>query len=230
MKRLVILICCFTAISLHAKQSTFLYFEDKNGLRDSLEIALGLADEEIDAIPLLTPEEAKQAFADSTCWILLQKYSASEGLKYLREYAYIPYNGLVEGEKKGIIFPANRLPVTISWNKQFFIDNELPNSVMSDMVAWFDAGCADGEVYKVLLAESDSCVIHYTHTGDLCSYDLLEDILVKVVGIALGTSRNQLEGIDNITITKTISKRIEDGQLLILCNGKTYNAQGVEVR
>lgn len=229
MKRICLLIVIFIAITVQAQQSTFIYFEDKNGLRDSLEIALGLTDEQIAEIPLLTPEEAIQAFKDSTSFVLIKTKSLWEERMYSHIYEYIPYKGLVEYDKRTLLIPADRLPVTITWDRQFFIDNELANSVMSDAISWFDAVCRDGELYKLLLAHSDSCIIHDTNTGDQCSYIYAGDMLVKMIGIALGTIQNPLEGISKILDTPSASKILRDGQLFILRNNKTYTLQGQQV-
>lgn len=217
-------------IAVQAHQSTFIYFEDKNGFKDSIEIAIGLTDEQIADIPLLTPEEAIQAFKDSTSFVLLKTNSLWEERMYSHVYEYIPYNGLVEYAKRTIIIPADRLPLLITWNKQFFIDNEFTNSVMSDMLAWFDAGCRDGDLYQTLLAHSDSCIIHDTFSGDLCSYAYAGDLLVKMIDVALGTIHNPLESIDKILVTPPATKILRDGQILILRGDRTYTLTGQEIK
>lgn len=220
MKRCYLLLCTFIAVAVYAQQTTFIYFEDKNGLKDSLQIAVGLSNEEISAIPQYTPEEFYQMFTDSICWVALRTNSLWEDRKYERTYAYKPYSGLIEGDKRLILFPIDRMPVTISWDKQFFIDNGLTHSVMSDMPSWFDVG--GGELYIVMLANSDSCVLQvpigYT----------LDGIYVKEVGIALGDVNNFIEGFDNLYESPSVSKLLRDGQIIILRGDKTYTITGQE--
>lgn len=219
------------AMQMYAQQSTFLYFEDKNGLKDSLEIVIGLSDEQIEQLPSFTPDEAVQVFRDSTCWVLIKSLSLWEDRKYMHTYAYKPYGGLIESDKREIFLPADHLPVTISWDKQFFIDNELTHSVMSDMVSWFDCGCSDGEIYMLLLADVDSCIIHNTFNGEFCSYVYFGNVFVKHFGIALGAANNPIEGIENIqTDTHTSIKLFRNGQIVIERNNKIYTVTGTEVK
>ena len=225
MKRIYLILGILFAMQTYAQQSTFMYFEDKNGLKDSLEIIVGLTDEQIDQLPYYTADEAVQALRDSTHWVLL----GTGGRKYSQTYPYTPYYGMIEGKRRNMYISANRLPVTISWDKQFFIENGLTHSVMSDMGSWFDCSCSDGEIYKLLLVEADSCIVHNTYDGNLCSYDYFEgnyfeeSMLVKWIRIALGAGTNPIEGIEAIpSDTPSASKQLRDGHIFILRGDKTY--------
>ena len=230
MKHIYFILNVLFAMQMYAQQSTFMYFEDKNGLIDSLEIIIGLTDEKIEQLPSFTPDEAVQAIQDSTCWVLIKSQSLWEDRKYLRTYAYEPYEGLIDGDRREIYFPADRLPVTISWDKQFFIDNELTHSLMSDWGSWFDVGCRDGEIYMLLLAGVDSLIIHNTSNGELCSYEYFGNIFVKHFGIALGAANNPIEGIENIQTETQRTKILREDQIFILRGDKTYTVTGKEVK
>lgn len=225
MKRIFFLICAFWGLCLHAQQTTFIYFEDKNGLRDSLEIALGLSDDEIDALPFLTPTEAEQAFKDSTCWVLLKAFPWDER-KYVHTYAYKPYEGLIESARRDFYIPVDRLPVTIRWDKQFFIDNNLPHSVMSDMGAWFDVG--GGVLPQEFLAVSDSCILPEIDNG--LRFENSVDLLVKNVGIALGAPNNPVEGLVDIPMDTLPTKLLHNGHIYIRRGYYTYSLTGQAVR
>ena len=230
MKRIYFLLSILLTMHMYAQQSTFMYFEDKNGLKDSLEIVLGLTDEQIEQLPSLTLDEAVQTLKDSTHWVLLQTGVWPEP-KYSQTYPYKPYNGMIEGERKEIYFPANRLPVTISWDKQFFIENALTHSVMSDMGSWFDASCSIIEMYKVLLAVNESCELIVVLEVDGCSFDYLGEwgeLLVRHFGIALGASNNPIESLETIPAdTPSASKLLHEGQIFILRGDKTYTVTGL---
>ena len=230
MKRIYLILGILFAMQTYAQQSTFMYFEDKNGLKDSLEIAIGLTDDQIEKIPSYTTEGAVQAIRDSTWWVVLKGRSWREERQYLRTYAYQPYNGLIEGERKEIYFPADRLPVTISWDKQFFINNGLTHSVMSDMGSWFDASCSVIEMYKVLLAANESCELSAIFDVDFCSFDYLGglgELPVRHFGIALGTANNPIESVETIpSDTPSASKQLRDGHIFILRGDKTYTLTG----
>lgn len=229
MKRIYLILGILFAMQTYAQQSTFMYFEDKNGLKDSLEIAIGLTEDQIAALPYYTVDEAEHAFKDSTCWVLLQTGFWPEP-KYSHIYPYKPYNGWIIGERKEIYFPANRLPVTISWNKQFFIENGLTHSIMSDMGSWFDASCSVIEIYKVLLAVNESCELSVVSEVDGCSFDYWGgwgELQVRHFGIALGAGTNPIEGIETIPLdTPSASKQLRDGHIFILRGDKTYTLTG----
>lgn len=223
------------AMQMHAQQSKYLYFEDKNGLKDSLEIVVGLTDEQIEQLPSYTPAEAVQAFQDSACWVVIGDRSSWEDRKYLRTYAYKPYNGMIEGERREIYFPADRIPVTISWDKQFFVDHELTHSVMSDMGSWFDAGCSVIEMYQVFLSSNESWQLSATFedSDGGCSFDYLGgwgELLVRHFGIALGAANNPIEGIEEIPTETQCTKLFRDGQIFIIRGDKVYTIQGQEIR
>lgn len=226
MKRIYLFLSILFVAQMHAQQSTFMYFEDKNGLKDSLEIAIGLTEDQIAALPYYTVDEAEHAFKDSTLWVLLEEGMWYE-LKYSQTYPYKQYSGMIESNRREIMIPADRLPVKISWDKQFFIENGLTHSIMSDMGSWFDCGCSDGEIYILLLTDADSCVVHDTFNGSWCSYEYVGDVIVKHIGIALGAGTNPIEGIETIPLdTPSASKQLRDGHIFILRGDKTYTLTG----
>ena len=229
MKQLVFLCCILSSITLGAQQYTYLYFEDKNGLRDSLAVVTDLSDEQIAEIPVYSDEEVEQAFNDSTYWVIMGQGIWPQ-VSNTHTYAYKAYTGIIESQRKDIIFPANRLPVTISWNQQFFIDNGLVNSIMSDMGAWFDVACRDADLYMVLLSDSNTCTTYDTYDGEGCSYSSFGSILVKHIGIAIGAANNPIEGIDNILISnQNARKLLHNGQLFIERNGRMFTVTGMEI-
>ena len=225
MKRFCMLIVLsIIAVAAYTQQSTTLYFTDKNGLQDSLSVVIGLSDEEIAAIPVYTPDEAEQEVKDSVHWVWLWNYMEQTTLS--RVYAYKPYEGFIDGGKRWILIMPERLPVTINWDKDFFIKNDLQGSVISDMISWFDAVCGDEEILWKLLAENDSCVLHTLG----CAYEYINTLLVKVLGISIGTHAN-FESLDDIPApSSSATKILRDGQLYIKRDGKMYTIQGIEVK
>ena len=227
--------CVFVCLAVQAHTSTFLYFEDKDGLIDSLEIAVGLSDEEIDAIPIFSEEEVQFTSENNTHWVWLDNPKYSPELKYYvsnfcRIYAYKPWVGTIHNGYKPIYIPKNHLPVTISWDKDFFEFHELTGSLLSDMPSWFDAGCEESELVPYLLmADNSSCILHDTYT-DGCTYQYMKDIYVKILGISVGTKNNG-EGLeipqDDVT---SVSKHIRDGQVLIERNGSIYTITGQQLK
>ena len=237
MKR-VFIIFCLIPILVQAQQFTTIRIEDKNGLKDSVFVACGLSDEQIDSIPFYTTDQVYQSWQDSSshwAWIEVVECCEQYQIKYGQTYIYKPYGGYIDGGRRNIIFPADRLPVTITWDKQFFIDNNLKGSVISDMSAWFDCVAGDEEIRGFIpLIESDTCTLH--NTSDRVdyqwgSYRYIEDLFVKFIGLSIGTIDNLSQSISKVQRGDVqCTKVIRDGQLLIECNGKTYNAQGAEVR
>ena len=234
MKRVFVTMLCLIPLLIQAQQSTIIRFEDKNGLKDSITVMCGLTEEQINSISVFTEDQMTQAWQDSSShWVWMEMSNYGEESKYGQTYIYIPYYGYVEAGKKSIIFPADRLPVTITWNKQFFNDNNLNGSVMSDMDAWFDCMSSDEEL-MTMLSENETCTLHNTSSrkeNDWGSYKYIGDVFVKFFGLSVGTTNNLSESINHIQSNKVQStKFFRDGQLLIECNGKTYNAQGMEAR
>ena len=235
MRHIYFLLSIFVAVSVQAQQFSHLYFEDKNGLKDSLQIAVCMSDDEFAGVQLT---EAEQALFDSTYWVMLEAgvLSYPRNLSYWRVYTYKPYTGWAETKKQSILIPADRLPVTISWDKQFFIDNGLSNSVMWDGRSWFDVGCPDGELLSlVYLTRTDSCIIHYTYNEnvDRCSYEYLEGIggmLVKTIGLSLGTSSNILWDVEQTYSGISATKILRDGHIYIQRGDKTHTLTGQELR
>ena len=231
MKRLVTLICCFTALSLYAKQSTFIYFEDKNGFKDSIEIAIGLTDEQIADIPELGIGEAYIALREGPHWVWID---GPHDYMMSRVYAYKPYDGFIEKGRQNLWIRADRLPITISWDKQFFVNNNLMGSVLSDWNIWFESGCEDEDVPIVKLAFEKSYIVHYTYVENAsynCTYqNWLKTVLVKRIGLSVGTIYNYGESVEIVPNGLSATKILRNGQLLIENGDKTYNAQGAEIR
>ncbi len=243
MRHIYFLLSIFVAVSVQAQQFSHLYFEDKNGLKDSLQIAVCMSDDEFTGVQLT---EAEQALFDSTYWVMLKDGRwEGEGNKwesyhyiwsYSRVYTYKPYTGWAETKKQSILIPADRLPVTISWDKQFFNDNGLSNSVMWDGHSWFDVGCEDGDLEslesEVYLTRTDSCIIHYTYNEyvDPCSYEYLGGMLVKTIGLSLGTSSNILWDVEQTYSGISATKILRDGHIYIQRGDKTFNITGTEIK
>ena len=61
MKKILFLIGILATTTLQARQSSYLYFADKNGLMDSLEVAIDLTDEERASIPEWSYDETVTA-------------------------------------------------------------------------------------------------------------------------------------------------------------------------
>ena len=220
-------------------QSTRLYFEGKNGLQDSLEIALGLTEDEIGALPLLPLDSVLLSINDSTHWVWLTKMAETvvEGKKTFvphgyRTYVYQPYTGNIERGKQRFYIPAGRMPVIIRWDKHFFTENGLIGSLISDAISWDVMG--DDEEYHdgLPLAYNDSCIIHGVpeETAYAAStYDCWgEDLYLKQAALMLGTSANtKFQAIDNIpTEPSSPVKLLRDGQLYLMYKGIMYNVQG----
>jgi hypothetical protein len=232
MKRFCMLIVlAIIAVAAYTQQSTTLYFTDKNGLQDSLSVVIGLSDEEIAAIPVYTPAEAEQEVKDSVHWVWLctGMYPGS----YKREYAYKPYKGNMGKAKEWIFFPDDRIPVSISWDKQFFINNDLKHSYITDWVCE-DAVCGGEEIHYLLLTSDDSCILQNTYPTAECTFDWwrFDGICLKVLTFAVGTSENDIfEDINNIPAsTSSASKILREGQLYILRGDHIFDTQGKMVR
>ena len=230
MKRLYLFLCICMAIAVQAQQSTFIYFEDKDGERDSLEVVIGLTDEQIADIPMIGVVYAGyKALRDGPLWVLID---GPQNYQFSHVYAYMPYDGFIEKGRKNIYIRADRLPVTISWDKQFFVDNDLTGSVLSDWNIWFEARCKDEDINIVKMAFSDSCVAHYTvrDYGQSCTYqNWMNDLLVKEIGLSVGTIQNYGEGVEAIPDGLSATKILRNGQILILRGDKTYTLQGQQV-
>ena len=227
------LFCILAATIVQAGQSANLYFEDKNGFKDSLEIAIGLTEEEIGLLPQYSYEATQQAMKDSVHWVWLWSEGSSETMTFSRTYVYQPYSGYIEYGKKYLYLPADRLPVTITWNRQFYIENNLEGSVLSDMPSWFDVGCEDMSLSSARLSQIESCEIPYTYIeGDTsCSYRDWSGLIVKQVGLSIGTLENLSQDLEIISQDEiSASKSIRSGHLLILRDGKTFTATGQEVK
>lgn len=220
-------------------KSTYIYFEDKNGLRDSLEISLGLTDEEIDAIPTYSKDQVNQAAENGERWVFITKDVLDyDYVAFRTVYVYEPYNMPIWFGQRRIFVPIDRLPITIRWNKQFFVENDLLGSFLSDWVTGMPDVGGDYEIASARLINYESCSFSYTYVGDLnayypgSSYDKLDgNVIYKMIDLYLGTQRNLDQ--DLRTAEESLSpatKRIVDGVLMIEKNGRTYNAQGAEVK
>ncbi len=214
-----------------AQQSTYLYFEDKNGVKDSLQVVIAQSNEDISTAPPMELAEVKQAIMDSTYFIVIRPNVFRQ--EFYRTYTYTPYGGYIENRRKDILIPADRLPVTITWDKQFFMDTELL-SVLSDMPCWFDVGCRDQSMQTTWLAKADTCIVYNSLGEDMCTYEYLDmdngEVIVKNVGFSIGTKQNLDEAIEHLETAPSATKVLRDGQILILRNGKTYTMQGQEVK
>ena len=228
MKRFsMLIVLAIIAIAAYSQQSTMLYFTDKNGLTDSLSVIIGLSDEEIAALPVYTPAEAEQAMRDSVHWVWL--CTGMYPGDYKREYAYKPYKGNMSKGKEWIFFPDDRIPVRISWDKQFFINNDLKHSYITDWICE-DVVCGGEEIHYLLLTSDDSCILQNTYPTAECTFDWgrFDGICLKVLTFAVGTSENDIyEAIDNISASASAVKALRDGQLYIIRDGRTFNAQGM---
>jgi len=228
MKRFsTLIVLAIVAVAAYSQQSTMLYFTDKNGLTDSLSVVIGLSDEEIAALPVYTPAEAEQAVRDSVHWVWLctGKYPGI----YKREYAHKPYEGYMNKAEEMILFPNDRIPVRISWDKQFFINNGLKHSYITDWMCE-DVVCGGEEIHYLLLTSADSCSLQNTYPTAECTYDCwsFDGICLKTLRFAVGTSKNDIWlDINNIPASASAVKALRDGQLYIIRDGRTYNAQGM---
>ena len=238
MKRFsMLIVLAIIAIAAYSQQSTMLYFTDKNGLTDSLSVIIGLSVEEIADLPVYTQDEVEQEIRDSVHWVWLhhpEVYGTPEYPGgYKREYTYTPYKGKMYKVIDVIYFPNDRIPVRISWDKQFFINNELKHSYITDWVC-DDAVCGGEEIYNLLLTSNDSCILRNTYPTAECTYDcwLFDGMCLKTLSFAIGTSENEIsEAIDNIPApSSSATKILRDGQLYIERDGKMYTTQGIEVK
>lgn len=234
MKRFsMLIVLAIIAIAAYSQQSTMLYFTDKNGLTDSLSVIIGLSVEEIADLPVYTQDEVEQEIRDSVHWVWLhhpEVYGTPEYPGgYKREYTYTPYKGKMYKVIDVIYFPNDRIPVRISWDKQFFINNELKHSYITDWICE-DVVCGGEEIHYLLLTSDDSCILRNTYPTAECTYDcwLFDGMCLKTLSFAIGTSENEIsEAIDNAMTSSSSAKVLSDGQLYILREGKKYNAQGM---
>lgn len=232
MKRFYFCVVGLIALVAQAQLSTYLYFEDKNGVKDSLQVVIAQpSDEDISIAPPMELAEVKQAIMDSTYFIVIRPNVFKQ--EFYRTYTYTPYGGYIENRRKDILIPADRLPVTITWDKQFFMDTELL-SVLCDMPVWFDVGCSDQSMETTWLAKADTCIVYNSLEEDyMCTYEYLDvdngEVIVKNVGFSIGTKQNLDEAIEHLETAPSASKVLRDGQILIIRNGKTYTIQGAEL-
>ena len=234
MKKVII---SFTLLTLQAvvlfgncSPATTLYFEDKNGLKDSLIILLQPSEEEAATIQEVSQDVALQAMKDSTRWVWLTR-NWREKDAYSNTYSYQPYAGHMSWGMERIYIPADRLPVTITWDQQFFIDNSLITSVLSDMKSWFDAVCGEEDLHAQWLTQANSCVLHNKYSGTPgCTFEKWGEVLVKVLGLSVGTDKNQAVESISADDRSSASKTLHDGVLYIIRpDGKTYTSTGTEV-
>lgn len=232
MKRIIFFISVFAVTISYAQQATYLYFEDKDNLRDSLKIVISPSDDEKAQIVRYTPDEAMQVMADGSHWVLIRERSQWDDSTYSCVYVYEPFDGIIELNKVNVFISADRMPVTISWDKSFFINNDLKGSVLSDMLQWFDVAGNDYELYGLLLSEDDSCVLHNIYSeAENSTFEHWGDMLVKCVGLSVGTFSNLKAGIEMTGIEGHMShKFLRNGQLIIRRGDKTYTIHGTEIK
>ena len=216
-------------------KSTYIYFEDKNGLKDSLEIAIGLTEEEIDAIPTYSKDQVNQAAENGGRWVFITKDVLDyDYVAFRTVYVYEPYNMPIWFGQRRIFVPIDRLPITIRWNKQFFVENDLLGSFLSDWVTGMPDVGGDYEIASARLINYESCSFSYTYVGDLnayykgSSYDKLDgNVIYKMIDLYLGTQRNLDQ--DLRTAEESLSpatKIIREGHIHILRGNKIYTVTG----
>lgn len=230
MKQFYLLLCSFVCLPAQAYRSTTLFFEDKNGAKDSLQVTLGLSSQEKAAIPTYTQEAVEQEIKEGNHWTWLCNiglYTLYQDL-YVRTYVYEPYEGTIDQSMQIIYFPAERMPVTVSWNKHFFINNSLEGSLLTDYIA-FDAVCGAEEVYAKMLILDDSCILHDTYDRAECTYEFWDEMRVKRLSIAVGTAQNSITALENTPSVPSATKFLQGMQILIERGGKAYTVQGTEV-
>ena len=87
---------------------------------------------------------------------------------------------------------------------------------------------------NILFSKTMHCLTGYDSYWTLCVADeesVLHSYDARDIGIVNECPNWWVRlPIENVEVKKTSTKIIRDGQLLIQCNGKTYNAQGGEVR
>lgn len=144
-------------------------------------------------------------------------------------------------EAAGAVF----LPFCTAYNKQYRIVQSQGSSYHLNKVENFYYGSSSynyvgvgdlNHYYPLRIETNGTCTIEdvsfmlcshlYCETSGGLSIDTEEYYLFPV---RLVQSFEGTEDIKNITTEHAATKRIENGQLLIEKNGKTYNAQGVEV-
>jgi hypothetical protein len=163
MKKIIhTIVFVFGVLSLHAECfTTQIYFEDKDGNKDTLTIGVS---ENISECEIQTDtwseEDALSALTSGRHWAWFG-YSVANNRPCAPHRIHInpPTTGDIESGKIRMWYPQDRLPVIVSWNKEGFADPSRSKSIFSDMCQWFDVSCG-GELHYAFACAIDS--LHFT--------------------------------------------------------------------
>jgi len=158
---LIIQCCCIAVIA--QKFSTKLYFLNKTGEKDTIEVGYDInatsgVDAEFGEVSYSTP-------LDSMKFKTFILTSGQESPSFLKKQIIGLNAGWIELGAMKIVFPYESLPVTISWDKEMFIDSERNFSLITDwpIGGWFDA--SGGWNHKKIYLKDSSSVQFNTATN-----------------------------------------------------------------
>jgi len=241
MKQVFTTIFIMLSISLINAQefSMFLYFEDNQGNKDSIEVGYDeSATTDFDA-EWYGKEYSKDEVVDSiqsNRWVWINKKSDAD--IFYRKAIIIkptPVQFIWETEENyiRIIIPVSKLPVTITWKKEKLSQSDFPKSCITDATT-YDSGYGDENFeWCNSIANIDSLVIpipsyHYGDSWHSTVVPLTDEIDVKILKFYFA---NEVTWSLNNVLEEHINqvKFLYNGQIYINYNGNLYNTLGVKI-
>lgn len=183
----------------NADFTTWIYFTDKDGIRDSLlvgmdpEATFGV-DEKWETV--MTTQDIDK-WKEKTFWACF-KFDGNQEEPYYTRSNIVPPLARCEIIGKGaftIIFPADRLPVTISWNKEAFAAPDREYSTLSDLLQWFDVTADNNDNVEITMSKEDHVTLYYFNEDLIRNQydDIIEKRMMRRIDMAFGDKSNKID-------------------------------------
>ena len=177
--------------------STWIYFEDKEGLRDSLLVGMDTTasfglDEEWETV--VSDDEIAQ-WKDETFKAYFKFWDRHSDIPpYFTRTCIVPPLDTCEIIEHGyfdMLFPVDRLPVTITWDKEAFATPKLDHSIITDYGALDCVGEGD-EVLETMSQTDHITVRGFSEERIVEHYkDVIDGRLMRRIKIAFGNRVNR---------------------------------------
>lgn len=236
MKKIIhTIVFVFGVLSLHAECfTTQIYFEDKDGNKDTLTIGVS---ENISECELQTDtwseEDALSALTSGRHWAWFG-YSVDDNCPCAPHRIHInpPTTGHIESGKIHIWYPQDRLPVAVHWNKDDFADISRSKSLFCDMASWFDAVCNEESNFAFANETSTMQFLTKQYCNNIVK---LQDTRIETnyLGFAFCSEEMWKKYTDNKYVISSEQKSrprliLEHGMLYIIINSeKKYSIIGM---
>ena len=247
MKKLLSIIFALTIVNIASAQqyTTSLYFEDKDGNIDSLIVSL---DNDASFSPTdegettYTTEQMLSVVNSGGKWAWIRhqyydKESKSWSILFTQTNIVPPLatNNSLESAKFDIIVPFDRLPITISWNKDFFNTPSLKKSLITDMVSWFDVISEYTSIFPPIIMSLESSAVinpvpeeYWQEEGSLLSLSKNYNTYFKQISMAFAPET--YTSVEQINTPKQGKLVFDNGNMFILHNNHIYNILGTKVQ